>query len=54
MYLEECDVEEQCSLLGWAALQKTKLGWMQIFGVKDFGKFGLKACFGGWGFGEKY
>ena len=33
MYLEECDVEEQCSLLGWAALQKTKLGWMQIFGV---------------------
>ena len=31
VYLEECDVEEQCSLLGWAALQKTKLGWMQIF-----------------------
>ena len=41
MYLEECDVEEQCSLLGWAALQKTKLGWMQIFGVGG----------GGWGGG---
>ena len=22
--------------------------------MTDFGKFGLKACFGGWGFGEKY